>query len=94
MASYSDNFGGGAFGGKATGKPSVAAHKAARARAEAAGMQEAKSAAEKDRKKTHRLKELRLARDAALPAKKKPAPRTAPKSSINLSMAQRLAKKR
>ena len=73
-------------------KSSTAAKKAARAVAEKAAMIEVRHATEKQRANTERLKKLRLERDAALPEKKKPAPRKAPKSDLNLSVAQKRAK--
>jgi hypothetical protein len=74
-------------------KPSIADKKAARLSAETAAMAEVRHAAQKQRLKTEKLKELRLERDAALPVKKKTAARKVAKSEINLAQTQRIAKK-
>lgn len=74
-------------------RSSPATKKAARATAETAAMNEVRRAAEKQREKTEKLKQLRLERDAALPPKKKPAPRKAPGSDLNLAETQKIAKK-
>lgn len=74
-------------------KSSPASKKAARASAETAAMTEVRIAAEKQRQKSERLKQLRLERDAALPAKKKAAARKAAKSDLNLAATQKIAKK-
>ena len=74
-------------------KPSPASKKAARASAETAAMTEVRHAAEKQRLKSERLKKLRLERDAAAPAKKKPAARKPPTTDLNLAQTQRIAKK-
>lgn len=77
----------------AAGKTSPSERKAARASAETAAMTEVRQAAEKQRQKSEKLKQLRLDRDAAAPAKKKPAGRKAPTSDLNLAQTQRIAKK-
>lgn len=74
-------------------KSSPASKKAARASAETAAMSEVRVAADKQRQKSEKLKQLRLERDAALPAKKKAAARKAPSSDLNLAQTQRIAKK-
>ena len=74
-------------------KSSNAAKKAARAVAETATKTELKREAEKQRLKTEKLRQLRLERDAALPAKKKAAARKAASSDLNLAQTQRIAKK-
>lgn len=74
-------------------KPSPADKKAARLSAETAAMAEVRHAAEKQRVKSEKLKQLRLERDAALPAKAKPAPKKAVKSDLNLAATQKIAKK-
>lgn len=74
-------------------RPSPASKKAARASAETAAMSEVRVAADKQRQKSEKLKQLRLERDAALPAKKKAAARKAPSSDLNLAQTQRIAKK-
>lgn len=66
----------------AAGKMSPADRKAARASAETAAMSEVRHAAEKQREKSEKLKQLRLDRDAAAPAKKK-AVRKPPVSDLN-----------
>lgn len=74
-------------------KLSPASKKAARASAETAAMSEVRQAADKQRAKSEKLKQLRLERDAAAPAKKKAAVRKAPVSDLNLAQTQRIAKK-
>lgn len=74
-------------------KSSNAAKKAARAVAETAAMIEIRRATDKQREKTEKLKQLRMERDAALPAKKKAAARKAATSDLNLAQTQRIAKK-
>lgn len=74
-------------------KSSRSSKKAAHASAETAAMTEVRRAAEKQREKSEKLKQLRLERDATLPEKKKPAARRAPKSDLNLAQTQRIAKK-
>ncbi len=74
-------------------KFSPASKKAARASAETAAMSEVRIAADKQRQKSEKLKQLRLERDAAAPAKKKTAARKAPTSDLNLAQTQRIAKK-
>lgn len=74
-------------------RPSPADKKAARLSAETAAMAEVRHAAEKLRLKTEKLRELRLERDAALPAKTKRAAKAAPKSDLNLAATQRLPKR-
>lgn len=74
-------------------KPSPASKKMARASAETAAMSEVRIAADKQRQKSEKLKQLRLERDAALPVKKKAAARKAPSSDLNLAQTQRIAKK-
>jgi len=74
-------------------KSSPASKKAARASAETAAMTEVRHAAEKQRLKSEKLKQLRLDRDAAAPAKKKPAARKPPTTDLNLAQTQRIAKK-
>lgn len=74
-------------------KSSPASKKAARASAETAAMSEVRVAADKQRQKSEKLKQMRLERDAALPAKKKAAARKAPSSDLNLAQTQRIAKK-
>ncbi len=77
----------------ALNKSSPASKKTARASAETAAMSEVRLAADKQRQKSEKLKQLRLERDAAAPAKKKPAARKAPASDLNLAQTQRIAKK-
>lgn len=74
-------------------KQSPASKKAARQSAETAAMAEMRNAAEKQRVKTEKLKQMRLERDAALPAKKKPASRKSAETGLNLAQTQRIAKK-
>lgn len=74
-------------------KSSPSERKAARASAETAAMTEVRHAAEKQRQKSEKLKQLRLERDATKPAKKKAAARKAPNSDLNLAKTQRIAKK-
>ncbi|NWG92519.1 MAG: hypothetical protein HXY21_08430, partial [Parvularculaceae bacterium] len=50
-------------------------------------------AAEKQRLKSEKLRQLRLERDAGLPAKKKPAARKAAATGLNLAETQKFAKK-
>ncbi|MDZ7628464.1 MAG: hypothetical protein U5J99_08695 [Parvularculaceae bacterium] len=66
--------------------------KAARASAETAAMAEVRNAADKQRNKSDMLRQQRLERDAALPAKKKAAKRVM-KTDLNLAQTQRIAKK-
>ena len=61
---------------------------AQRACAETAAMAEMRRAAEKLRQKSERLKQIRLQRDAAAPAKKKAAARKPAKSDLNLAQTQ------
>lgn len=77
----------------AVGKTSPSEKKAARASAETAAMTEVRHAAEKQRQKSERLKQMRLERDAAAPAKKKAAARKPAKSDLNLAQTQKIAKK-
>lgn len=74
-------------------RSSPASKKTARLNAETAAMVEVRRAAEKQREKSEKLKQLRLERDAALPAKKKAAARKAAASDLNLAQTQRIAKK-
>jgi len=74
-------------------KSSTASKKAARLSAETAAMQEVRRAADKQREKSEMLKRLRLERDAALPAKKKAAPRKPSGADLNLAQTQKIAKK-
>lgn len=67
--------------------------KSARASAEAQALAEVRRAAEKQREKSEKLKQLRLERDAALPPKKKPAARRKAAAIPNLAKAQRNAKR-
>lgn len=75
------------------GKTSPTDRKAARLSAETAAMAEVRHAAEKQRTKSEKLKQLRLERDAALPTKKKAPARKAAKSDLNLAQTQKIAKK-
>ncbi len=77
----------------AAGRQSPNDKKAARASAETAAMTEVRHAAEKQRVKSEKLKQLRLERDAAAPAKKKPAARKQAVTGLNLAQTQRIAKK-
>ncbi len=67
--------------------------KAARVSAEEAALSEVRRAADKQREKSEKLKQLRLERDAALPPKKKPVQRKRTDAIPNLAKAQRNAKK-
>ncbi len=75
------------------GNASPAQKKLDRERAQTAGMAEVRLAAEKQRVKSEKLKQLRLERDAALPVKAKPAARKAAKTDLNLAQTQKIAKK-
>lgn len=61
-------------------------------RAQESGMAELRVAAEKRRLKTESLRKLRLEREAALPVKKKAAPRKPDKDAPNLAITQRRTK--
>lgn len=67
--------------------------KAARVSAETAALSEVRRAADKQREKTEKLKQLRLEREAAQPPKKKPVQRKRAAAIPNLAKAQRNAKK-
>ncbi len=67
--------------------------KAARVSAETAAMTEVRHAAEKQRQKSEKLKQLRMERDAAGPAKKKPPAKRKPNTDLNLAQTQKIAKK-
>ena len=67
--------------------------KAPRASAETAAMAEVRLAADRQREKTEKLRQLRLERDAGKPARKKPAARKPPGSDLNLAETQKIAKK-
>ncbi len=87
MASRKDN-----MNVNSPGRPSPAGRKLERERAQTAGMAELRQAAEKQREKSARLKQLRLDHEAAAP-KTDPAPaRKAPQSSLNLAQTQRSKK--
>jgi len=75
------------------GNSSPAQKKLDRERALTAGMAEMRVAAEKQRLKSEKLRQLRLERDAGLPAKKKPAARKAAATGLNLAETQKFAKK-
>ncbi len=76
-----------------TAKPTTAGRKMERERAQHAGLAEVRAAADKQRDKSEKLKQLRLERDAGLPLKKKAAARKPAKSDLNLAQTQKIAKK-
>ncbi len=67
--------------------------KAARVSAETAALNEVRRAADKQREKSEKLKQLRMERDAALPPKKKPVARKKTAAIPNLAQSQRNAKR-
>jgi hypothetical protein len=89
MASFKDRFGDNA----PLGKSSVDERKRASERALSQGMAEIKKSADDQRRKTEKLKQLRMEREAAEPKAAKKAPKAAAKSTINLALTQRVAKK-
>lgn len=67
--------------------------KAAKVSAETAALTEVRRAADLQRQKSEKLKQLRMERDAALPAKKKAAAKKKPVTDLNLAQTQKIAKK-
>jgi hypothetical protein len=89
MASFKDRFGDNA----PLIKSSTDERKRASARALSQGMAEIQKSADDQRRKTEKLKQMRLERDAAEPKAPKKAPKAPAKASINLALTQRGAKK-